>query len=157
MSRPDHAKKTVKPCRSTTEIAELQRDALIENIYEAKKAEDKRIRDIARAPNQKRASDLAERHEAERRRDKTKIEYLLADLEAVQKATSVGDSDPGSRHRGGGIPPQSMDANRFKVEVSLSWINRLNELDKRFERRNMTRPNEYENKKKVTIDFDFLL
>ena len=151
MSRSIHMNRTIKPCRSTTEIAELQRNALIENIYEAKNAEDKRLRDIALAPNKKRANDLAERHEAERRRDKTRLEYLLADLEAVQKVTANGETDTASRNRGGGIPPKEMNADRFKLEVSVNWINRLNELDKRYERKHTIRSNEYEDKKKVIL------
>jgi hypothetical protein len=146
-----------KPPGSVAEIPNLQKSALVDCINEAKMAEDKRLYDLSRAPP-RRKKELEARFEAQRARDKTKIDCLLQDLQAVQQITQLGEVDMSSRIRTGGTLPPGMDADRFRNDVNISWLQRLEHLDKKFENRSTTKYNEYEEKKKVYLFFflDFL-
>ena len=153
--KPKYQRPVAKPPGSIAEIPNLQKAALVDCINEAKIAEDKRLFDVSRAPP-KRKKELEARFEAQRARDKMKIDYLLQDLQAVQQITQSGEVNMSARIRSGGILPPGMDADRFKNDVSISWVQRLEHLDKKFEFSNAAKYNEYEEKKKVYLSIDML-
>jgi hypothetical protein len=147
--------KTVVPSKNPEDVLQRQKNALIENINEAKAAEEKRLLMLSKAPPS-RLPELRARHDAERERDKVKIERLCADLSAIQNMAGSGSLDISARNRRFALPPKDMGANRFDQEklrlMNEVWIQRLDNLEKRFEASRRPRFNEYEEKKKVTIN-----
>jgi hypothetical protein len=141
---------SVAPCGSASEVAALQKQALIDGINDCRQNEERRMKTLLQADTPERVKELTKRHNRERASEKAQIRRLTEELRLVEKMAEADIIDIASRPRVMVRVPE-MDADRFAGPIFLDAVEKFDRLDKNFKNKSRKAFNEYEERKKVSL------
>lgn len=146
------ASSSVAPCHSAGEVAVLQKQALIDGINECKSNEEKRVKALMQAHSSDKVKELTRRQNKERANERAYIRMLTEELRMVERMAETNMLDITSRPRVMVRPPPEMDADRFAAPIFIDAVEKFERMDKRFNNKQRQKNNEYEERKKVSLD-----